>query len=279
MRKFKGWTIPGHDIPEGAREVQPGAGETIDIISGEYRIYQLKDGHRFSTDDVLVAWYATENSPQANRMLDLGSGIGSVALMVAWRRPRTKIVTVEAQDISIACARKSWALNGLSEWVDLRHGDFRSPEVFRPEEERSFDLITGSPPYFPLDSGLLGDHPQKVACRFEVRGDIADYCQAAARMLKPGGGFACVFPIDPSHQLDRVWKGVAQSGLRVVRWRPIELKAGETPLLGVFWMTHAEDLPEGLETWQEPPLRIREKDGRTSLEYRLVKLRMGFPPN
>jgi tRNA1Val (adenine37-N6)-methyltransferase len=279
MRKFKGWTIPGHDIPEGAREVQPEPGETIDIISGEYRIYQLKDGHRFSTDDVLVAWYATENSPQANRMLDLGSGIGSVALMVAWRRPRTKIVTVEAQDISMACARKSWALNGLSEWVDLRHGDFRSPDVFREEEERSFDLITGSPPYFPLDSGLLGDHPQKVACRFEVRGDIADYCKTASRMLKPGGGFACVFPIDPPHQLDRVWKAVAESGLRVVQWRPIELKAGETPLLGVFWMMHADDLPEGLETWREPPLRIREKDGKTSLEYRLVKLRMGFPPN
>ena len=279
MRQFKGWTIPGHDIPEGARGVLAGPEETIDIISGEYRIFQLKDGHRFSTDDVLVAWYATECSPQANRILDLGSGIGSVALMVAWRRPRTKIVTIEAQDISIACARKSWALNGLSEWVELRHGDFRSKEVLPVEEEKTFDLITGSPPYFPLNSGVLGDHPQKVACRFEVRGDIGDYCQAAARMLKPGGGFACVFPVDPPHQLERVWQSVAESGLRVVSWRPIELKAGETPLLGVFWMMHSKDLPGEIPMRQEAPLQIRDKEGSTTLEYRLIKLRMGFPPS
>ena len=58
--------------------------ETLDAVSGHFRLYQLAHGHRFSTDDVLVAWYATENSPQANRILDLGSGIGSVALMVAF---------------------------------------------------------------------------------------------------------------------------------------------------------------------------------------------------
>ena len=44
-------------------------------------------------------------------------------------------------------------------------------------------------------------------------------------------------------------------------------------------MMLADDLPAELSPWEEPPLRIREKDGRTSLEYRLVKLRMGFPPN
>ncbi|MEN9723789.1 MAG: hypothetical protein RJB38_1775 [Pseudomonadota bacterium] len=278
-KQFKGWTIPGHAVPETSGKLGPAEGETLDFLSGHYQIFQLKAGHRFSTDDVLVAWYATENSPQANRILDLGSGIGSVALMVAWRRPRTPLVTVEAQSVSYSLAQKSWQLNGLSSQVDLRLGDFRSPEVFRPEDAASFDLITGSPPYFPLDSGILGDHPQKVACRFEVRGDISDYCVTAARLLAPGGGFACVFPVDPPHQLERVRKAVEATSLRIVRWRPIELRFGERPLLGVFWLMHQRDLPASLEEYEEPPLRIRDADGRVSLEYRLIKLRMGFPPH
>jgi len=276
-RQFKGWTVPGHSIPEGAAPVQ--SSETLDAISGHYRIYQLKEGHRFSTDDVLVAWYATQNSPQSNSILDLGSGIGSVGLMVSWRKPRTRVVTVEAQEVSFELAKKSWQLNGLMDQVDLRWGDFRSPTLFREEEEGSFDLVTGSPPYFPLESGILGDHPQKVACRFEVRGDIADYCMIAAKMLAPGGGFACVFPVDPPHQLERVREAAQKSGLCIVRFRPIELRAGDAPLLGVFWMMREGDLPGDLPLYLEAPLRIREADGKTSMEYRMIKLQMGFPPN
>ena len=57
---FKGWAKPG-PIPPGATAGSPGVaeGETLDAISGHYRLLQLKNGHRFSTDDVLTAWYGT----------------------------------------------------------------------------------------------------------------------------------------------------------------------------------------------------------------------------
>ena len=70
-----------------------------------------------------------------------------------------------------------------------------------------FDLVLGSPPYFPLDAGVHGDHPQKIACRFEVRGDIANYCQTAGGHLALGGIFACIFPTRPEEQLKRVERG------------------------------------------------------------------------
>ena len=53
---------------------------------------------------------------------------------------------------------------------------------------------------FRLGSGVTGDHPQKIACRFEMLGDIADYCAAAAPRLDRGGIFACVFPVTPEAQ-------------------------------------------------------------------------------
>ena len=139
--------------------------------------------------------------PSAGTVLDLGSGIGSLALIAAWRLPGARLVTVEAQEMSVALARKSVAFNGLADRVDVRCADFRDPAALGPDER--FDLVMGSPPYFPVGSGIEGDHPQKVACRFELRGDIADYCAVAVRHLAPGGVFACVFP-QPDGQRERL---------------------------------------------------------------------------
>jgi len=276
-RFFKGWAIPGPDVPRTeVPEVE--AGETLDAISGQYKLFQLGKGHRFSTDDVLTAWYGTSWCPTAHRVLDLGSGIGSVGMIAAWRLPGAKFVTVEAQEESVRLARKSARYNGLTERYEIRQGDFRDKDILR--EDEVFDLVLGSPPYFPLEAGVLGDHPQKIACRFETRGDILNYCQAAAPHLAMGGVFACVFPVKPEAQKQRVFDAAKQTGLIVVRWRPIVLREGEVPLLGLFILMRAEHLPEDLrgQTWEEPTLTIRKADGSVHPEYKAVKMAFGFPP-
>ena len=189
---FKGWTKPGPVPPGAASPPDVPGDESLDAISGHFRIFQLRKGHRFSTDDVLTAWYGTTWAPSAARVLDLGSGIGSVGMIAAWRLPGARFVTVEAQEESVRLARKSAAYNGLVERYDIRHADFRSPDALAADER--FDLVLGSPPYFPRARGIEGEHPQKVACRFELRGDIGDYCAVSAAHLAPGGLFACVFP-------------------------------------------------------------------------------------
>ena len=276
---FKGWAKPG-PIPPGALTGEPALepGESLDAISGHFRLFQLLKGHRFSTDDVLTAWYGTSWCPSARTSLDLGSGLGTVGMIAAWRLPGARFVTVEAQPESVRLARKSAAWNGLEERFDIREGDFREPDVFRPEER--FDLVLGSPPYFPQGSGVEGDHPQKVACRFELRGTVADYCTVAARHLARGGIFACVFPLAPTNQEDRVRAAAAAAGLVILRQRPVILREGERPLLGLFVMLRAEDLPGSLRarTWSEPPLIIRAADGTVHPEYAAVKLAFGFPP-
>ena len=276
---FKGWAKPG-PVPPGALTGEPALepGESLDAISGHYRLFQLLKGHRFSTDDVLTAWYGTSWCPSARTSLDLGSGLGTVGMIAAWRLPGARFVTVEAQPESVRLARKSAAWNGLEERFDIREGDFREPDVFRPEER--FDLVLGSPPYFPQGSGVEGDHPQKVACRFELRGTVADYCTVAARHLARGGIFACVFPLAPTNQEDRVRAAAAAAGLVILRQRPVILREGERPLLGLFVMLRAEDLPGSLreQTWSEPPLIIRAADGTVHPEYAAVKLAFGFPP-
>jgi len=275
--EFKGWAKPGPAAPGRAAAMAPEPHETLDAISGHFRLFQLREGHRFSTDDILVAWYGTSWCPTARTALDLGSGIGTVGMISAWRLPGARFVSVEAQSDSVALARKSARYNGLESRYEIREGDFRDPGVIRADEK--FDLITGSPPYFPQEAGVKSEHSQRLACRFELRGTIADYCAAASRHLARGGWFACVFPFEPS-QRARVAAGAKDAGLAIVRQRPIVFREGEPPLVGLFGMMLASDLPDWFreQTWTEPPLIIRTDKGAIHPEYSAMKLAIGFPP-
>ena len=178
---FKGWAKPGPVPPGLSAGLTVAPDESLDAISGHFRLFQLRDGHRFSTDDILTAWYGTSWCPTARTALDLGSGLGTVGMIVAWRLPGARLVTVEAQVVSAALARKSARFNGVEDRYDIREGDFRESGVLRDGE--LYDLVTGSPPYFPPGTGVESEHPQKLACRFELRGTVADYCSTAARQV------------------------------------------------------------------------------------------------
>jgi tRNA1(Val) A37 N6-methylase TrmN6 len=269
---FKGWRRPG-PIPPGGVEVEEG--ETLDYIAGHFRIFQYVKGHRFSTDDVLTAWYGTQWAPRVERAADLGSGIGSVAMFAAWRLPAARFVTVEAQEMSVRLARKSVRYNGLESRFTLYHGDLRDPDLLR--DEPPFDLVLGSPPYFPLGTAVEAEHPQAVPARIEVRGTVADYAKTAARILAPGGVFAFVFP---AGQSARAEEALVASGLSLVRRRDVVFKEGEPPLIALFAAMRAEDLPESMRgrAFIEPPLTIRTREGATDPEYAAVRLGFGFPP-
>ena len=98
-------------------------------------------------------------------------------------------------------------------------------------------------------------------------------------MFHSGGFFACVFPFEPN-QLARVQAGAREAGLVMVRQRPVIFRESDPPLVGLFGMMRATDLPEWFrgQTWAEPPLTIRTRQGQIHPEYSALKLAIGFPP-
>src|SRR6185369_11929761 len=165
---------------------------TLDALTGSWRIAQRAAGHRHSVDDVLTAHYALHElgASPATSVLDLGSGIGGVGLLALWGLgSAAQLVCVEAQAISHRLLVANVTGNRLAERVVTRLGDLRELAL-----DQRFPLVTGSPPYFPIGTGVLPADSQKAHARFELRGDIGDYARAAARHLDTSGVFVFCFP-------------------------------------------------------------------------------------
>ena len=178
-------------------------------------LWQRKRGHRTGTDDILCAWAAHRAAPEgARRALELGAGQGAVSLILTDRLPDLHITAVEAQVISYELLERNVRENLLTDRYALHCGDLRRL-TFEPE---SFDLVFGTPPFMPMGSGTLPQDAQRAAARFEMRGGVEAYCEAAARALREGGGCAIVMDAarperyeaalesDPIGELERLYK-------------------------------------------------------------------------
>ncbi len=234
--------------------------ETLDHLAGDWKIYQLKGGHRFSADDVLTAWTAARVCPQAREILDLGSGLGSVGLLTLWRLPEARLTGVEVQELSYQLALKTREHNGLQERVQFLHQDMRAPLKLG-----KFPLVTGSPPYFPLGKATLSPHPQRAAARCELHGDVFDYCRVAAEHLLPEGRFVFVHAAGDA----RPEQAVAQAGLQLVARREVLFRSQLKPTVALF-----------VCAWQGPrtdpaPFVIRDSQGHWSEEYLEMRAEMG----
>ncbi len=239
---------------------------TLDGLTGAWSIFQRARGHRHSADDVLTAHYALEVSPRVERHLDLGAGIGTVGLLVLWGMgERARLTAVEAQAISHRLLVANVTANDLRARVRTLHGDLRDFD----EAER-FPLITGSPPYFPIGTGIVPQDSQKAHARFELRGDVSDYAKAAARQLEPDGWFVFCFP---TPQKRRALDAVASAGLCVVGMRDVIPRETLPPLFSLFscrFPAHAG------EAFVEESFVVRLADGTLSPAMTQVRAGFGF---
>ena len=250
-------------------QLEPSEHESLDRLVGPWRILQLKRGHRFSTDDLVTAWRASNWNPDATNLLDIGCGIGSVGLSVLFKAPaNATLVGVEAQEVSQGMARRTAALNGVGDRVRIVHGDLRDPSVLDPADR--YELITGSPPYIPADKGVHSPVPQRRYARMEMRGSVFDYCAAARRWLAPGGSFTYVMAAaDP-----RTEQAPIEAGLKVVeRWDYVFAR-GREPLVATLICMREEDDPPPRRTGT---LVIRGEDGEWTDEYLAFREVMGSP--
>ncbi len=210
---------------------------TCDRLTRDFQLFQRKRGHRFSSDDIVTAWAAMHLVPRPVRALDLGCGIGSVLLHVAWCAPEATLVGVEAQAVSFALLQRNVAHNGVAARVTVHHGDLREEEVIARLGD-GFDLVTGTPPYFPPSTSIDAMDAQRAYARVEYRGGVEAYVTAARRVLAPTGTFVLCGDADAD---TRVATATEAAGLtRVGRWVVLP-RAGQRPLFSVWALRFEAD--------------------------------------
>lgn len=177
--------------PEGPGEipVELREGERIDELQRNgYRIIQSGKLFCFGMDAVLLSGFARVRAGE--RALDLGTGTGIIPILLAAKTEGRHFTGLEISETSADMARRSVALNGLSERMEIVHGDIKEAgELFAPA---SFDVVTSNPPYMIGQHGLVNPDVEKAAARHEILCTFEDVARAAARLLRPGGRFYLV---------------------------------------------------------------------------------------
>ena len=268
-RRPPGWIAPGPPPagPRGRADLAVAADEDLSYLTGDWRIFQKRVGHRWSLDDLVTAWLATrDRDPDAPcRALDLGCGLGSVLLAVAWKLPRARLIGVEAQLDRAAMARRSIAYDGCDDRCAVHDGDLRDAAL----ADGAFDLVTGTPPYFPIGTGTESAKPHARPCRFEVRGGVEDYLAIAARVVAPGGAIViCSAAIERA----RVRAAVGQHALA---WRAhwdIIPRDGKAALVAVDVLS-----PGSAREPELHALVVRDRAGQWTPAFRAVRDALGMP--
>ncbi len=159
-----------------------------DLQRNGYRIIQDPDRFCFGMDAVLLSGFASE--AKGETLLDLGTGTGIIPLLMEAKTQIGHLTGLEIQEDSADMARRSVALNGLEDKIDIVTGDIK--EADRYFRAASFDVVTCNPPYMIGQHGLTNPGSAKAIARHELLCTFEDVARVAARLLKPGGHFYLV---------------------------------------------------------------------------------------
>ncbi|MFR9659255.1 MAG: methyltransferase, partial [Rikenellaceae bacterium] len=159
-----------------------------------FAIEQDRTPMKVGTDGVLLGAWVDIRSDERH-ILDIGTGTGVIALMMAQRNPDSIIDGVEIDQDSAYQASENVAASPWSERVTIHHSDIQS---FSPSYK--YDLIVTNPPYF-VDSLLSPDGRRSVA-RHTTGLLFCELVEVVMRLLNTDGRFALILPTTESHLFD-----------------------------------------------------------------------------
>lgn len=207
-----------------------------------FNVVNERSAMKVNTDGVLLGAAMTIR-PGDRRLLDIGTGTGTIALMAAQRalgipgqagddKPVTGDdepvtggdVMIDAIDIDEPSATEAAENFKASPWSDHLHVHNLSLREFAETGSEKYDLIFSNPPYF--EDSLTAPDERKSTARHTSDGlsyrDIFDF---AAERLTCCGRVALVLPADQETPLCRYARMCGLHLFRILRIRTVERKA------------------------------------------------------
>jgi tRNA1Val (adenine37-N6)-methyltransferase len=160
-------------------------------------VHQPKKGYRFSLEPFLLSSFV--HLGQNERVIDLGSGVGIIGLLLASRYRDVHVTGIEIQKELHDLAIKNIQENGLSKRLRSIRSDFR--QTHQELNYSSFSLAVSNPPFHPVGRGRLNPAHQKSIARHEIRGGARDVISVAGNLLGPRGRLALIYPAPRADEL------------------------------------------------------------------------------
>ncbi|MBA4302170.1 MAG: methyltransferase [Cyclobacterium sp.] len=157
----------------------------------QFRVHQDRCAMKISTDAVLLGSLAKAEKPE--KILDIGTGTGVIALMLAQRFPDSKITAIEIDPDAAVQATENFRESPFSERLELFHG--RVQEFALRE---NYDLIVSNPPFFPHHLKSQDSKRNKALHTDEL--SFGELIEKTVLLLTKSGIFWVILP--PRQMLD-----------------------------------------------------------------------------
>ncbi|MBF2707493.1 tRNA1(Val) (adenine(37)-N6)-methyltransferase [Flavobacterium soyangense] len=154
----------------------------------QFSLEQDRCAMKIGTDGVLLgAWTPIENNPFS--ILDIGTGTGIIALMLAQKSSASQIDALEIDENAYEQATDNFE---NSSWNDRLFCFHAALDEFVEDPEDEYDLIVSNPPFYT--EGYKSNDEQRDLARFQDAMPFEELIEAAALLLSENGIFSVIIP-------------------------------------------------------------------------------------
>lgn len=189
-----------------------------------FSIAQDRCAMKVGTDGVLLgAWADVAN---AKMILDIGTGTGVIAIMMAQRNANAIVHGVEVEESAAQQAQENMEASPFSERLNAFALDI---QTYAKITDRKYDLIVSNPPFFT--GGTLSATQDKMNVRHTVKLPHSDLLHAVKQLLSPNGKFCVILPLIEGLRFKELAERVGLYCTKIIEVRPRAEKAVERLLL------------------------------------------------
>lgn len=186
----------------------------------QFSVVNNRSAMKVGTDGVLLgAWASIAGNPAS--ILDIGTGCGIIALMMAQRCPSANIQAIDIDQNAIAEATENF-IN--SPWPDRLSSSLFDASDFAKNAIQKFDLIISNPPFFA--ERTFAPDASRAAARNQQSLSPEVLFSAAAKLLSPKGSICVIYPASLSSE---IMAAASFAGLTPIKVTNVITKDGSAP--------------------------------------------------
>ena len=224
----------------------------------QFSIEHDRCAHKVGTDGVLLgAWVEAENP---KTILDVGTGSGLIALMLAHRFPNAQIIGIELDEPSAVQATQNAANSPFKERIEIMQGDFLEYDF-----QSKFDIIVSNPPFFKGNTS--SGKAERDRARHEEYLPQGRFLERVVSLLSSKGKLTIILPKEEA----RLFMSKANTlSLYPSRITKVFGRAGADDKRWLICLNRSE------KKKNETALTLRDEGGKWSRDYQ--KLTQDFHP-